>query len=404
MINQKSIEIDEFDYSLPDEKIARFPLAQRHLSKLLIHKNHSLSEDVFLHLNQYLDKECLLFFNNTKVFQARLFFQKSSGSVIEIFCLEPANGLDPVQVFQSTTSVEWICLVGNNKRWKEEYLERKIPYKNSEITFRVRRIKSINETWQVEFSWDYPISFGELLDLVGEIPLPPYLNRKVEQEDKETYQTVYAKREGSVAAPTAGLHFTEDVFERLKQKGIKTDFFTLHVGAGTFKPVSTKTIGEHIMHFEKIVFSKENIENIYSYLDKKIVAIGTTSVRTLESLYWHGVKCIRGEACIENILVEQWDPYILDTSDLTPKVVFEYILKEMEQQQLSFLTGSTQLMIAPGYFFRIVKGIVTNFHQPKSTLLLLVSAFIGNEWKEMYDYALSHDFRFLSYGDACLLI
>ena len=404
MIHQKSIEIDEFDYSLPDEKIAKFPLAQRHLSKLLVHKDHSLSEDVFLHLDQYLDKECLLFFNNTKVFQARLFFQKASGSVIEIFCLEPANGADPGQVFQSTNSVEWICLVGNNKRWKEEFLERKITFQDTEITFQVKRIKPVNETWQVEFSWDYPISFGELLDLIGEIPLPPYLNRKAEQTDKETYQTVYAKQEGSVAAPTAGLHFTKEVFDKLEQKNIRTDFFTLHVGAGTFKPVSTKTIGEHIMHFEKIVFSKANIEHIYSYLNKKIVAVGTTSVRTLESLYWHGVKCMKGEADIENILVEQWNPYTLDSSDLTPNIVFEYILKEMGQKQLSFLSGSTQLMIAPGYTFRVVKGIVTNFHQPKSTLLLLVSALIGDEWKTMYDYALSHDFRFLSYGDACLLI
>ncbi|MDL2314642.1 S-adenosylmethionine:tRNA ribosyltransferase-isomerase [Bacteroidales bacterium OttesenSCG-928-C19] len=404
MIQQKSIEIDEFDYPLPDEKIAKFPLAQRHLSKLLIHKDHSLSEDVFLHLDQYLDKECLLFFNNTKVFQARLFFQKPSGSVIEIFCLEPANGADPVQVFQSTQSVEWTCLVGNNKRWKDEFLERRISYKNSEITFRAKRIKPLNETWQVEFSWDYPISFGELLDLIGEIPLPPYLNRKAEQKDKETYQTVYARQEGSVAAPTAGLHFTPEVFEKLTQKGIRTDFFTLHVGAGTFKPVSTKTIGEHIMHFEKIVFTKENIKNIYSYLEKKIIAVGTTSVRTLESLYWHGVKCIKGQAEIEHLLVEQWDPYIFDSSDLSSKAVFEYILREMEQKQLSFLSGSTQLMIAPGYSFRVVKGIVTNFHQPKSTLLLLVSAFIGDKWKEMYEYALSHDFRFLSYGDSCLLI
>lgn len=397
------INIEDYNYDLPTDRIAKFPLALRDESKLLIYKKGNLSQAVFKDIDHLLPSNSLLFFNDTKVIQARLQFFKESGAKIEIFCLEPMQPTAEIQLaFQQKSPVIWKCFIGNAKKWKEGSLKKIIKFENDEIEFFAKRIGMEGEAHLVEFSW-VPIAynFSQLLESAGLVPLPPYLNREAEKEDKDRYQTIYAQYDGSVAAPTAGLHFTDDVFRKLDHKNIKTDEVILHVGAGTFKPVSADKISDHEMHTEKIIIRKSSIENLIRKRNKKIIAVGTTTVRTLESVYWFGVKLIVDKS--PEFTIQQWDPY-QEKYQLNKSVIeiLEAVLDFMNKNELEELKGATQLMIAPGYTFNIVDILITNFHQPKSTLLLLVSAFMGNDWKQAYQYASDHDFRFLSYGDSCL--
>lgn len=398
----KQILIADYDYPLPEERIAKFPLERRDQSKLLINKGDSLQESTFSHLVEFLPEKALLCFNNTKVIHARLFFQKVTGSTIEVFCLEPWN--QPVaSAFEERQHCAWVCFVGNNKKWKEGALTRTLTIDNKEITLSATRREAITNTWVVDFAWTGGLSFAEIIEYAGVIPLPPYLNREAEESDTERYQTVYARHEGSVAAPTAGLHFTDEVFQSLKEHGFGTEFITLHVGAGTFKPVSTPTIGEHEMHVEKVQISTDNIRHLLSHFPNPVIPVGTTTVRTLESVYWFGVKLSQNPD-LDAMHVLQWDPYELETLQVSTVESFTHVLRWMEKREMELLDGDTQLMIAPGYKYHVVSGIITNFHQPKSTLLLLVSALIGERWKSCYQYALDHGFRFLSYGDSCLFL
>ena len=399
----KDSAIEEYDYALPNERIAKFPLANRDESKLLVYKNNSFEEAIFNRLPDYLNNDTLLVFNNTKVIHARLFFRKETGSLIEIFCLEPYN-MAISSAFEQRNHCTWLCFVGNNKKWKNGTLSRTITIANKSVTLSVDRKQAVSNAWVVDFEWnDSELSFAHVIEHFGVIPLPPYLNREAVDSDKQRYQTVYAKHEGSVAAPTAGLHFSDYVFDSLERKGIVKEFVTLHVGAGTFKPVDSVTIGEHEMHIEKIEVTKQNIIRLLQYVSKTIIPVGTTSVRTLESVYWFGVK-LGIDATIEQMHISQWEPYELVDYALSAEESLHNVLDFMDRNAINTLYGDTQLMIAPGYKYHLVKGIVTNFHQPKSTLLLLVSALIGDKWKEGYTYALQHDFRFLSYGDSCLFI
>lgn len=399
----KDIAIEEYDYALPNERIAKFPLANRDESKLLVYKNNSFEETIFNRLPDYLNNDTLLVFNNTKVIHARLFFRKETGSLIEIFCLEPYN-MAISSAFEQRNHCTWLCFVGNNKKWKNGTLSRTITIANKSVTLSVDRKQAVSNAWVVDFEWnDSELSFAHVIEHFGVIPLPPYLNREAVDSDKQRYQTVYAKHEGSVAAPTAGLHFSDYVFDSLEKKGIAKEFVTLHVGAGTFKPVDSATIGEHEMHIEKIEVTKQNIIRLLQYVSKTIIPVGTTSVRTLESVYWFGVK-LGIDATIEQMHISQWEPYELVDYALSAEESLHNVLDFMDRNAINTLYGDTQLMIAPGYKYHLVKGIVTNFHQPKSTLLLLVSALIGDKWKEGYTYALQRDFRFLSYGDSCLFI
>ena len=396
----KSINISDFDYPLPPERIAKFPLEQRDLSKLLVCRQGVIQESQFCHISEFLTSDTLLVFNNTKVIHARLFFQKATGSVIEIFCLEPYQ-MPISQAFDQREHCSWMCFIGNNKKWKEGPLSRQVEINGVQSTLSANRREAVGNAWIVDFSWTGGFSLAEIIEQAGVIPLPPYLHREAVQSDSERYQTVYAEHQGSVAAPTAGLHFTDRVFDSLKQKGISTEFITLHVGAGTFKPVSTETIGEHEMHVEKVQLSRTNLLNIIEHAGKPIFAVGTTSVRTLESVYWFGVLLSQNPN-LSQMHVCQWDPYELESLQISLVQSYSNVLAWMDRHDLDMLDGETQLMIAPGYNYHVVNGIITNFHQPKSTLLLLVSALIGDKWKECYRYALDHDFRFLSYGDSCL--
>lgn len=401
MQSPKNISIEEYNYPLPDNRIARYPLQQRDQSKLLVWNKGKLSESQFFHLPQFLPTDSLLVFNNTKVIHARLLFQKTTGSTIEIFCLEPTT-LSIIDAFAQTERCEWMCFIGNNKKWKEGALHRTITIEGREIVLSAERGEAVGNAWMVTFSWNGGCSLSEIIDQAGVIPLPPYLHRDAEQSDNERYQTVYAEHQGSVAAPTAGLHFTDRVFADLEKQGIETEFITLHVGAGTFKPVTTATIGEHEMHVEKVQITRENLLHILHH-QGNLIAVGTTTVRTLESLYWFGVKLSQNKL-LDAMHVLQWDPYQLEELHIDSKEALHNVLEWMEQHDTDHLDGDTQLMIAPSYRYHIINGIVTNFHQPKSTLLLLVSALIGDAWKECYHYALDHEFRFLSYGDSCLFI
>lgn len=401
MQSPKNISIEEYNYPLPDNRIARYPLQQRDQSKLLVWNKGKLSESQFFHLPQFLPTDSLLVFNNTKVIHARLLFQKTTGSTIEIFCLEPTT-LSIIDAFAQTERCEWMCFIGNNKKWKEGALHRTITIEGREIVLNAERGEAVGNAWKVNFSWNGGCSLSEIIDQAGVIPLPPYLHRDAEQSDNERYQTVYAEHQGSVAAPTAGLHFTDRVFADLEKQGIETEFITLHVGAGTFKPVTTATIGEHEMHVEKVQITRDNLLHILHH-SGNLIAVGTTTVRTLESLYWFGVKLSQNSS-LDAMHVLQWDPYQLEELHIDSKEALHNVLEWMEQHDTDHLDGDTQLMIAPSYRYHIINGIVTNFHQPKSTLLLLVSALIGDAWKECYHYALDHEFRFLSYGDSCLFI
>lgn len=403
----KHIRISEFNYPLPNERIAKFPLPVRDQSKLLLYRHGEVTEDIFTSLPDYLPANSLMIFNNTKVIQARLHFHKETGALIEVFCLEPVQPNDYALNFQQTEHAAWLCMIGNLKKWKEGALKREITVKGKPLTLTAERGACHGTSHWVDFRWNNPeITFADILEVFGELPIPPYLNRETQESDKETYQTVYSKIKGSVAAPTAGLHFTPRVLDALREKGVALEELTLHVGAGTFKPVKSEEIEGHEMHTEYISVNRSTLEKLVAH-EGKAIAVGTTSVRTLESLYHIGVTLLHNpNATEEDLHVKQWQPYetALETA-ATPAVdALQAIIAYLDRHHMETLHSSTQIIIAPGYEYRIVKAMVTNFHQPQSTLLLLVSAFLHGDWRKIYDYALAHDFRFLSYGDSSLLI
>lgn len=403
MKNIQEIAIAEYDYPLPDERIAKYPLAERDTSKLLLYNKGEVSEDVFSNLPKYIPQGALMVFNNTKVIQARLRFRKETGALIEVFCLEPEVPCDYQQIFLETRECVWQCLVGNSNRWKGGVLSQVVNVGGRDVTLSVERLGSAAAVNHVRFSWNCGVSFAELLEAAGELPIPPYLNRATEESDTRTYQTVYSKVKGSVAAPTAGLHFTPAVLEALSTAGVQREEVTLHVGAGTFKPVKSELIAEHEMHEEYIEVRKELLEKLIAN-GGSAVAVGTTSVRTLESLYFLGEMVAENpDIAVEELHVGQWTPYNREHT-LSSVEALEALVAWLGRNGLDRVHSHTQIMIAPGYTFRIVKAIVTNFHQPKSTLLLLVSAFVSGNWRSIYDYALANGFRFLSYGDSSLLI
>lgn len=402
MTDVKHISIEEYDYPLPDDRIAKYPLAERDASKLLVLKDNEIKESQFKHVGDYLPKDTLLVFNETKVIRARLQFRKATGSRIEVFCLEPEN--DYQVAFSASSPVNWKCLIGNAKRWKEGPLTMALTVGGKPVTLNATRLSQNDQYAEIAFSWtpaDLP--FASVLEAAGEIPLPPYLHRDAEPADRDRYQTVFARYDGSVAAPTAGLHFTQPLIAALREKGFRFDEVTLHVGAGTFKPVSTETIGEHAMHSETIVVRKSLIHNLMEQFGKPIVPVGTTSTRTLESLYWIGMMLKEQGMDLRPLHVEQWYPYE-EHAPLSAPEALQLIVDYLDIHGLTRLEASTALMIAPSYKMRIITGLITNFHQPKSTLLLLVSALIGERWKDCYRFALDHGFRFLSYGDSCLFL
>lgn len=404
MEETKHIKISDYNYPLPDERIAKFPLPVRDQSKLLVYRHGEVSEIRFTSLPDYLEAGELMIFNNTKVIQARLHFRKETGALIEIFCLEPIQPNDYVLNFQQTSHAAWLCMIGNLKKWKEGSLHKEMNVKGHTITLTATRGECRGTSHWVDFTWDNPeITFADILEVFGELPIPPYLNRETQESDKETYQTVYSKIKGSVAAPTAGLHFTERVLQALRDKAVDLEEVTLHVGAGTFKPVKSEEIEGHEMHTEYISVNRQTIEKLIAH-GGKAIAVGTTSVRTLESLYYIGVTIAsHPDAGQEELHVRQWQPYETHPT-MTTVESLQQILDYMKRHELEALHTSTQIIIAPGYTYHIVQKMVTNFHQPQSTLLLLVSAFVKGDWRTIYDYALAHDFRFLSYGDSSLLI
>lgn len=416
----KHIHISDYNYDLPDSRIAKFPVSPRDTSKLLVYRHGEISDDIFYNLPKYLPQKSLMVFNNTKVIQSRMHFRKETGALIEVFLMEPAAPTDYELMFQTRGECSWLCMVGNLKKWKEGSLVRTFDVAGSTINFKATMRRDIIDTksggtnYWVDFAWDNPlVSFAEILDAVGELPIPPYLNRETQDSDKTTYQTVYSKIKGSVAAPTAGLHFTDKVLAAIDAAGVRREELTLHVGAGTFKPVKSEEIDGHTMHTEYVCVRRDTLQTLLDY-DCCAIAVGTTSVRTLESLYYMGVKLeANPDAAEEDLHVCQWEPYekadgtpvdgnLID--GITPQKAISNIIAWLDKNNLKTLHSSTQIIIAPGYEYKIVKVLVTNFHQPQSTLLLLVSAFLKGDWRNVYDYALSHDFRFLSYGDSSILI
>ena len=408
MMEPKHIQIKDYNYPLPDERIAKFPLAERDTSKLLVYQQGNISQDHFRNLPDYLPQGALMIFNNTRVVRARLHFRKSTptqnenslGALIEIFILEPAMPVEYQENFLSRGKCSWYCMVGNLKKWKTGALHQEICIGQERVTLSASRVGTHGTSHEIEFSWNSNHTWAEVLEATGELPIPPYLNRNTEQSDLTTYQTVYSKIKGSVAAPTAGLHFTPEVLSALDAHGIDREEVTLHVGAGTFKPVKSEEIGDHDMHTEHIAVRRETIEKLIRY-EGKAIAVGTTSVRTLESLYYMGILAMQGK---EDLHVEQWMPYESDTKGIDTCQALSALLEYMDKRNIDVLHSSTQIIIAPGYDFHIVRVMITNFHQPQSTLLLLVSAFVKGDWHSIYDYALANDFRFLSYGDSSILI
>lgn len=398
----KDIRIEEFDYPLPDERIAKHPLAERDRCKLLVRRpDGTLSEHIFAELPALLPDDTMLVYNNTRVINARLRFRKPEGALIEIFCLEPVTPSDYAVSFAQTERCSWTCFVGNSKRWKQAPLEMRLEIHGTPLTFRAGRLAKEGNSSVVEFSWDNPsVTFSEIIAAVGEIPIPPYLNRSTEESDRTDYQTVYSHIDGSVAAPTAGLHFTDRVLEEISARGIPRRELTLHVGAGTFQPVKSDEIGDHEMHSEFIAVPRNLIAELAAD-ERRVIAVGTTSVRTLESLY-HAGRLIALDRW--NGEVPQWTPYDTTLPDLPVADAMQAILRHLDAEGTTTFIASTRIIIAPGYRYRVVRGMVTNFHQPRSTLLLLVSAFTRGDWRPLYDFALTHSFRFLSYGDACLLL
>ncbi len=438
-MDTKEIQIKDYNYPLPDERIAKFPLPERDSSKLLVYKSGEVTDDIFRSLPHYLPKGALMVFNNTKVIRARLHFRKKTlssspfrgreeygnnsqlstlnsqlvnGALIEVFLLEPASPVEYQENFIATSECSWYCLVGNSKKWKEGLLYGAFQINGKAYTISAERVAPHGTSFEIHFRWEGNFAFSEVLESLGELPIPPYLNRKTEESDLSTYQTVYSKIKGSVAAPTAGLHFTERVLADLDAHGIEREELTLHVGAGTFKPVKSEEIGDHEMHTEHIAVRLQTIQKLIAH-EGKAIAVGTTSVRTLESLYYMGIKARqlmdegRDTGDGEELHVEQWMPYSqLSTlnSQLSTVSALESLRDYLSRHHLDVLHSSTQIIIAPGYQFHIVQMMVTNFHQPQSTLLLLVSAFVHGDWRKIYDYALANQFRFLSYGDSSLLI
>lgn len=445
MKHPSKLHIEDFNYELPNEKIAKYPLEQRDQSKLLIYggpqfsgtadpnsgetgtvsgNGISIRESVYANIADELPQGSLLVFNDTKVVEARLLFQKPTGGLIELFCLEPADQYgDITTAMLQKGSVQWKCLVGGAKKWKEgavvlevaasehsqDSFDRPTPQKPLKII--ANRVEILSDCFLIEFSWEpAALSFAEVLHLAGDIPLPPYLNRETEESDKERYQTIYAKHDGSVAAPTAGLHFTEQVFSQLEKKQIYKGYVTLHVGAGTFKPVKAAQMKDHEMHAEFIDVKRATIEQLLAHVASGIIAVGTTSLRTLESLYWIGVKTLRNPMiAAADLQVSQWEPYGGDGTEkniakvYTAEESLSALLQWMQQNNADRIITKTQIIIAPGYTFRIIRALVTNFHQPQSTLLLLIAAIVGDDWRSIYDYALTHEYRFLSYGDGSIL-
>lgn len=398
----RNISIDEYDYPLPEERIAKYPLAERDASKLLVLKDNQINASQFRNIGDFLPHDALLVFNETKVIRARLQFQKETGSHIEVFCLEPDD--DYQIAFSSASPVRWKCLVGNSKRWREGLLSMPLTVAGQQVTLNAERIERNDQYSEIEFSWEpSTLPFASILEAAGEIPLPPYLHRDAEPEDRDRYQTVFAKYDGSVAAPTAGLHFTKPLINKLGNSGLQFDEVTLHVGAGTFRPVATETIGEHAMHSETIIVRKSLIERLIGQIGKNIIPVGTTSTRTLESLYWIGMMLHEQGMELRTLHVEQWYPYENHDALSAPEAL-QKIVNYLDLHQLTRLEASTSLIIAPSYKMRVITGLITNFHQPKSTLLLLVSALIGERWKQCYQFALDNGFRFLSYGDSCLFL
>ena len=402
MNSYKNIKITDFTYDLPDSRIAKYPLLQRDESKLLLWKNGKISQDTFKKIPQSLPENSLLVFNNTRVIHARIFFRKETGAKIEIFCLEPVEPVDYQVAFQEREKVTWKCMLGNAKKWKEGSLLKSIEIKGKKVEIKASKKNQSGNSFEIEFSWTGGFSFAEIIEHAGTLPIPPYLNRDTEDSDEETYQTVYARIDGSVAAPTAGLHFTQAVLSQLSERNINTKEITLHVGAGTFQPVKSATISGHTMHHEKVIIPKDILEDLIT-TSGEIIAVGTTSVRSLESLYWLGLQLERGKNFVQLPEVTQWEPYENEATIPVRKSLQNLVdyLKKTGQQELQF---STQVIIVPGYDFKMINGMITNFHQPQSTLLLLISAFLGEDWKKVYDYALQNNFRFLSYGDSNLYI
>jgi S-adenosylmethionine:tRNA ribosyltransferase-isomerase len=397
------VRIADFRYELPDERIAKFPLQERDASKLLIYQEGKIQEDIYKNLSTHIPSNSLLVFNQTKVIHARLLFQKETGGTIEVFCLEPHKDFGDVSTAMlCKEKVWWKCMIGGASKWKHgQVLSQNFSEQNLQLTATI--VERETGSFTLELKWNNQLSFAEVLHIAGKVPLPPYLIRNAEATDEERYQTIYARNEGSVAAPTAGLHFTHDVMQSLTTKNIATDFVTLHVGAGTFKPVKSETMEEHEMHAEWIDVSIEFIENLLTHLEKGIIAVGTTSLRTIESLYWIGCKIEKGIAVdFSTIALHQWEAYEIE-KPVSPKESLTALLHFLQEKKMDRLVTRTQIIIAPKYDFKIVTALITNFHQPESTLLLLVAALIGNDWRSVYEYALQHNFRFLSYGDGSLL-
>lgn len=398
----RNIRISDYNYPLPDHRIAKHPLAAREQCKLLCYKvGGEISEGHFYDVPAVLPEKAMLVYNNTRVINARLRFRKATGSTIEIFCLEPVAPCDYQLIFQTTQSCTWLCLVGNSKRWKQGPLTQEIEVDGKTVTLEANRGERRGNSFEIEFSWNGDVTFASILEAIGEIPIPPYLNRGTESTDSADYQTVYSHIDGSVAAPTAGLHFTDEVLAECDKRGITRRELTLHVGAGTFQPVKSENIGEHEMHHEFISVQRSLLVDLIN-AEGPVVAVGTTSVRTLESLYYVGqVLETTPDADEEMLTVKQWMPYNTPC-EISTKKALQNVVDYLDRHHAEAYMGSTQLMIAPGFQYRIISGMITNFHQPQSTLLLLVSAFVGvDHWRAIYDYALDHDFRFLSYGDAC---
>jgi len=403
MVQPEKISAKDYDYTLPEEHIAKYPRSQREESNLLLYQKGRISGDRFNQIHHYLPADQLMVFNNAQVVYSRLLFQKHTGASIEVFCLEPSDPSEYETAFQQTHSVSWYCMVGNLKKWKAGPLEKELSLPKGKLHLTAQKIQRKENVVEVHFEWDNPhITFGEILDNAGIVPIPPYLQRESEPVDKERYQTVYSRVRGSVAAPTAGLHFSNDVMKKIRDKGINSTELTLHVGAGTFRPVQTETVDDHEMHTEHFSVALETLKDLQRY-NFRVLAVGTTSVRTLESLYWLGIQLMDGHNPERPVVLKQWDHLNLDHNVPVSEAI-QSIINYLEKNELNAFRASTQIMITPGYSFKLTRSMITNFHQPRSTLLMLIAAFVGEDWKQIYNYALQHDFRFLSYGDSSLLM
>ena len=397
----QNIRIEDYTYNLPNNRIAKHPVNDRDKSKLLVYNKGNITDMDFIELPSLINKGDVLVYNDTKVIQARILFRKETGAKIEIFCLEPEQPTDYVLAFESRNKCQWKCLIGNLKKWKSGNLQKSLLFENDIVTLTAEKINTDNGSNIIEFSWDNnKYSFAEVLENSGIIPIPPYLNRDTEESDKEQYQTVYSNIKGSVAAPTAGLHFSDSILKQLTDKHVDIAKLTLHVGAGTFKPVSSENIGDHDMHTEHFIVPKASLLKLLNS-QERIIAVGTTSSRTLESLYWFGVQMLSGT--FKKNHLNQWDVYKLP-QNISVKESLKMIITHLEKEQLDYFKASTQIIIVPGYRFRIINALITNFHMPRSTLLLLIAAFIGDDWKTVYEHALNNKFRFLSYGDSSILL